>query len=61
MYESGRGVPRDYAEALRLYQLAAEQGHAVAQGNLAVMYDFGLGIPQDYAEVARWYRLAAEQ
>ncbi len=34
MYETGRGVAQDYAEALKWYRLAAEQGVAIAQFNL---------------------------
>jgi len=49
------------SEALRLYRLAADQGHAVAQSNLGSMYDQGLGVPQDDAEAVKWYRLAADQ
>ena len=41
--------------------LAAEQGKASAQHNLALMYDNGNGVPQDYAVAVKWYRLAAEQ
>ena len=51
----------DYAEALKWYRLAAEQGDAKAQYNLALMYDDGHGTPQDYAETIKWYRLSAEQ
>ena len=54
-------VPQDYAEAVRWYRKAAEQGHAYAQSNLGVMYAEGHGVPQDYAEAVRWYRKAAEQ
>ena len=35
----GQGVPQDYAEAVRWYRKAADQGHAGAQFNLGVMYD----------------------
>ena len=31
----GLGVPKDYKEAVRLYRLAAEQGHATAENRLA--------------------------
>ena len=31
MYASGRGVPQDYAEAVKWYRLAVEQGNASAQ------------------------------
>ena len=61
MYADGLGVPQDYAEAMKLYRLAAEQGNARAQANLGVMYGRGLGVPQDYAEAVKWYRLAAER
>ena len=33
IFDQGRGVPRDTAEALRWYQLAAAQGYAAAQTN----------------------------
>jgi TPR repeat protein len=50
------GVAHDYAEAVRLYRLAAEQGHASAQFQLGNMFEHG-----DAAETIRWYRLAAQQ
>jgi len=62
MYDNDQGVPQDYAEAARWYRRAAEQGHADAQFNLAVIYYFYFqGQARDYAEAARWYRRAAEQ
>ena len=54
-------MPQDYAEAVKGYRLAAEQGHARAQNNLGVMYEFGDGVPQNYAEAVKWFHLAAEQ
>lgn len=57
----GRGVAQDYVEAVRLYRLAAEQGHARARCDLGLMFDCGLGVKQDKAEAVRLYRLAAEQ
>ena len=61
MYAKGQGVRRNYAEAVKWYRLAAEQGYAAAQYNLGVSYDKGRGVPQDDAEAVKWYRLAAEQ
>jgi TPR repeat protein len=55
------GVAKDYAEAVRLYRLAAAQGHACAQNNLSAKFEMGQGVAQDYAEAVRLYRLAAEQ
>ncbi len=51
----------DYATALREWRPLAEQGNAIAQGNLGFMYDKGRGVPQNHAEAVQWYRKAAEQ
>ena len=51
----------DYATAVRLFRLAADQGDAIAQQYLGVMYIDGEGVPQNYAEAFKWYRLAADQ
>ena len=61
MYDTGRGVPQDYAEAVAWFRRAAEQEHAKAQNYLGVRYAKGRGVPQDYAEAVRWFRRAAEQ
>jgi TPR repeat protein len=45
LYENGLGVTRDYAEAARWYQLAADSGYARAQFHLGVLYAEGLGLP----------------
>jgi hypothetical protein len=36
LYRDGKGVPQDYAEALRWYRKAADQGNAIAQTNLGM-------------------------
>jgi hypothetical protein len=54
-------VKQDYVEAVRLYRLAAEQGHARAQCYLGGMLWYGRGVVQDRVEAARLYRLSAEQ
>lgn len=38
MYDEGQGVTQDYAEGMKWYRKAAEQGFAKAQYNLGVMY-----------------------
>jgi TPR repeat protein len=60
-YATGRGVPQDYAQAVKWFRLSADQGFSFAQYNLAVMYANGRGVPQDYAQAVKWYRLAADQ
>lgn len=54
----GRG---DFAAAARSYRIAANQGSAEGQFNLALNYDLGLGVVADAAEAFKWYRLAAGQ
>ena len=41
MYANGRGVAKDYYEAVKWYRLSAEQGNAQAQSNLGYMYSNG--------------------
>ena len=59
-YYRGKGVPQDYAEALRWYTVAADQGEPDAEDGLGYMYVTGRGSKQDYAEALRWYKRAAE-
>ncbi len=39
MYEKGKGVTQNNAEAVKWYRKAAEQGNAKAQNNLGIMYN----------------------
>jgi len=52
-------VEQDVKEAARLYRLAANQGDASAQHNLAVMYSIGEGVFQDLEKSYMWFALAA--
>jgi hypothetical protein len=61
MYTNGMGVPEDYAEAVKWYRLAADQGDADAQFSLGLMYNNGEGVLKNYAEAVKWFRLAADQ
>ena len=61
MYYNGKGVTKDFREAVRWYRAAAEQGDAYAQNNLGAMYQEGEGVAEDFREAVRWYRAAAEQ
>jgi hypothetical protein len=54
-------VPLDYAEALKWFSRAAEQGHAGSQNNLGIMYNSGLGVPKNTTEAIKWWRKAADQ
>ena len=55
------GAPVDYAEAVRWYHAAAEQGNVRGQRLLGVMYTLGLGVPQDFVAAHVWLSLAASQ
>ena len=59
MYDNGEGVIEDDKEAVKWYRLAAEQGDAVAQSNLAVMYATGQGVIQDNVYAHMWFNIAA--
>ncbi len=60
MYSKGQGVPQDYAEAMKWYRLAAEQGFALAQSNLGEMYINGEGVRRNYVQGYMWLGLAAK-
>ena len=49
IYMGHSGVPKDYAEAARWYQKAADQGDALSQDTLGFMFFYGDGVEQDYA------------
>ena len=58
---AGQGVAQDYAEAVKWYRKAADQGFAPAQFNLGLMYAQGLGVAQDKSFAHMWLSLAAAQ
>jgi TPR repeat protein len=60
MYEEGRGVDQDYAEARRWYEKAAAQNHSYSQTNLAKMYRSGRGGLRDEKLTLQLFHQAAE-
>ena len=60
-YREGKGVDRDYAQAVTWWRKAAWQGHARAQSALGFMYANGQGVSSDCVQAVTWYRIAAEQ
>ena len=61
MYSTGKGVPENYAAAIKWYSKAAEQGYAEAQNNLGLMYRYGKGVRRSRVEAVNLYREAAMQ
>ena len=60
MYDKGKGVPQDYAQAVEWYIKAANQGFARAQYNLGVMCDKGQGVRQDSSISKKWFGEACD-
>jgi TPR repeat protein len=54
LYENGKGVKRDQAEAGRLYRKSAELGEPQGMHNLAGLLAAGRGVKVDNEEAAQW-------
>jgi len=52
---------KDYAHAVKMYEVAASWAYKPAQFNLGVMYARGQGIPADLPRAMAWMALAAER
>jgi TPR repeat protein len=62
IYQHGvNGVPRDDAEALHWYRLAAAGGSPIGLNGLAAYYRRGTLVPRDYAQAMRLFRQAADK
>jgi tetratricopeptide (TPR) repeat protein len=62
-FESGRVAQarKDFVEARRLYQKAADGGYRMGMNNLGAMYEGSRqGVPMDHVEAVRWYTKAAD-
>jgi len=60
VWYSSKGLD-GFAYAAACFQKAADQGHAMAQNNLALMYALGLGLDKNTIEAARWFQRSADQ
>lgn len=52
---------RDHTAAVKCLRSAADQGHALAQFNLALLYEHGRGVARNLAEARTWLMKAAVQ
>jgi hypothetical protein len=57
-YESGFNVRRDRAKAVKWYKMAADQGVALAQKNLANLLADKNFAGRDYIQAYKWYEIA---
>jgi TPR repeat protein len=60
-YERGDGVEKDYVRAFELFQLSAEQGHALAQNRLGTLYNYGRGTEKDQKKAFECFLSSAKQ
>jgi hypothetical protein len=61
MYYEGRGVPRNYAQAVEWFRSAAAQEDVQAQHSLGFLFESGRGVAQSWRDAEKWYRRAADQ
>ncbi len=59
-YERGRGVKRDWSQAVYWYAQAVKQGHVDAHYRLGFCYEYGKGVTKDRSKAVYWYTRAAE-
>jgi TPR repeat protein len=59
IYHDGRGVPPNYAAAVKWFRKAADQGDDLAQSPLGALYSLGQGVPQDVILAHMWFNLSA--
>jgi TPR repeat protein len=59
MYDNGKGVPLDHAEAFKWFQKAANLNNGMAMFNLGILFETGRGVEKDTAQALTWYRKAA--
>ncbi len=55
------GGVTNYANAVRWFRRAADEGSVLSRFWLGSCYSDGKGVQQDYSEALKWYLLAAEQ
>ena len=61
MYFNGKGVIKDYSNAIKWWNLAADQGNDKAQYILGVMYEEGKGVKKNLKTAKTWFQLASNQ
>lgn len=62
VYSVGQyNVEQNYAEAIKWFTMAAEQGEPTAQYNLSLFYIEGFGVAPDTVQAQKWYDMALKQ
>ena len=58
---NGICMPRNYANAAKIFAVLSDHGVPKDESSLANLYDHGWGVPQDFGQAARSFTLAANQ
>lgn len=61
MYANRVGTQQNFKEALKWFQIAAEQGNAESQFSLGLAYYNGDGVNKDFKEAVKWFQIAEVQ
>jgi hypothetical protein len=61
MYTSGKGGGQNYTDAMKCFQVAAEQGYFDAHIGIGNLYAYGLGVEQDLNKALHWWELALKE
>ncbi|MBP5265256.1 MAG: SEL1-like repeat protein [Lachnospiraceae bacterium] len=61
LYMGGKWFAPDEAMALEQFQIAADNGYAMAQYYMGILYQMGLGVDRDYETALNWFELATSQ
>jgi TPR repeat protein len=59
LYLGGIGVPRDYAQARKLFEQGVALGDPSNMNDLGVIYNAGNGVPRDPRIARQWFEKAA--
>lgn len=58
MYETGKGMPQDFAAAARWYHVSAKRHRGYAPTRLGLLYLWGSGVAQSDVEACAWLSIA---
>jgi hypothetical protein len=58
MYYAGKGVPQNFAEAVKWFSRAAQKGVPGAQLSLGIAYALGRGVQPNLTEAYKWLKLS---
>ncbi|MBX9692206.1 MAG: hypothetical protein K2Z81_07480, partial [Cyanobacteria bacterium] len=61
LYYLGKGVDRDFDEALKWYKKGSQSGQTSANASIAMFYRLGLTGPRNPQEALKWYHLGFDK